>query len=264
MTRAKSASDTSHSTFSGNLIPLPASSGVRAWLGQPIWRELRSIGERRALLSSPLEAGDGLPAGLGRPVLLIPGFLSRTSKIKPLARALAAAGWEVEVARLGRNAGPAYESLEIATAQLADLRKRTGQRVSIVGHSRGGQLGRILAVRHPDLVARVVAVTAPLRIKYPPYVVVKLPAEVLDWVWRLGFFGTLRPSDEKEADRDRFRPLPDEVEVVSVFSRSDGIVDWRFCAAGDCRLVEVDATHLGVMQSISGVRAIAEELARPL
>lgn len=238
-------------------------SGLRAWFGQPFWREARVPIERRRLRRSELWRGQGLPDGRNRPVLIIPGFMSGPRKAAPLARVLRASGWAVEVANVGRNAGPAYDTVDAATRGIERLAELTGQRVAVVGHSRGGQFGRVLGYRHPELIHRVVAVSAPLQTKYPPFFLVKLPAETLDRIWRTGVLGRVYVEREQAVDDDRYRALAPEVELVSIFSRSDGIVDWRYTFDDQARMVEITATHLGIMQSIAGVRAIATELDRP-
>ena len=241
-------------------LPTPQ-TGVRGWLGRPVWGETRAPLELRALRKSPLWQGQGVPPGDGRPALLIPGFMSGTHKAEPLAHVLSKAGYEVQIADVGRNAGPAYRSLDAAADNLADLSARTGQKVSIVGHSRGGQMGRILAVRTPDLVRRVVAIGAPLRTKYPPFLVVKVPAESLDRIWRAGWFGPVHPDREQEVDDDRYLPFPESVDLVSIYSRTDGIVDWRYSFDPQATMVEISASHLGLINSVVGITAIGEQLA---
>jgi triacylglycerol lipase len=237
-------------------------SGLRGWFGRPLWREARVPLERRQLRRSDLWLGHGLPDGQGRPVLIIPGFLSGPNRAAPLAHVLRLAGWDAEVADVGRNAGPAYDSVEAGRRGIERLAERTGRRVAVVGHSRGGQFGRVLACRHPEMVHRIVAVSAPLGTKYPPYFLVKLPAETLDWFWRAGMFGDVFPAREQAVDDDRYRRVPDRVDLVSIYSRMDGIVDWRYAYDAQARMVEVSATHLGIMQSIPGISAIAAELNR--
>ncbi len=234
--------------------------GLAGWLARPFWRETRAPFERRALHRSPLWRGEGVPEGHGRPILIIPGFMAGTHKAQPLRHVLEAAGWHPLVADVGRNAGPAYHAVESAELGLEALVEATGHPVTVIGHSRGGQFSRILAVRHPHLVERVITIGAPLRTKYPPFVVIKVPAETLDRVWRSGAFGVIAPEREQAVDDDRYRPFPESVELVSIYSRDDGIVDWRYCFDPSARMVEISASHLGLINSIAGIAAIAEAL----
>lgn len=245
--------------LSGLHLPRPR-KGVRGLVGRPLVLEARAPFEARALKRSTLWHGDGVPPGKGRGALLIPGFMSGTSKADALAHVLREADWEVEVTQVGRNAGPAYHVADAATETLADLTERTGERVTIVGHSRGGQIGRVLAVREPMQVRKVVAIGAPLRTKYPPFLLVKVPAETLDRVWRWGVLGPVDPDREQGVDDHRYLPFPEDVELVSIFSRNDGIVDWRYSFDEYARMVEIRGSHLGMFNSIEGIQAISDHL----
>jgi hypothetical protein len=55
--------------------------------------------------------------------------------------------------------------------------------------------------------------------------------------------------------------LPDDVAFVSVYSRSDGIVDWRSCLDPCAEHVEVDSSHIGMTVNTSVYRVLAERLA---
>jgi pimeloyl-ACP methyl ester carboxylesterase len=175
---------------------------------------------------------------------------------------LAAAGWRAEVAGVGRNSGPAYAGVDAATDDLERLRAETGQPVTVVGHSRGGQFARILAVRHPGSVAQIVVAGAPLLIKYPSFAAVKVPAEVLDRAWRAGAFGPVFPDREREVDDDRYADFPDSVDFVSIYSRTDGIVDWRLSIEPAAHTMEINSSHRGLINSVAGLGAIGRALAR--
>ena len=60
---------------------------------------------------------------------------------------------------------------------------------------------------------------------------------------------------------DRFGPLPPEVELVSVYTRTDGIVDWRACVVPGARNIEVDGSHLGMGLRPATTRVVMEQLA---
>jgi hypothetical protein len=48
-------------------------------------------------------------------------------------------------------------------------------------------------------------------------------------------------------DRDLAAPLPDGVRILSVYSRRDGVVDWRTCIDPAGRRLEVATTHCGMV-----------------
>ena len=60
---------------------------------------------------------------------------------------------------------------------------------------------------------------------------------------------------------DLARPLPDALPLVSVYSKSDGVVDWRSCLDPDAtELVEIRASHCGMAVSRGAWRAVAAAL----
>jgi hypothetical protein len=56
-------------------------------------------------------------------------------------------------------------------------------------------------------------------------------------------------------------PFPDEVGFVSIYSRSDGIVDWRACLDPSARTVEVDSSHCGMSVHPDVYRVVGRALA---
>lgn len=242
-------------------VPKPL-KGVPGWFGRPIWGEARSVRELRMLRQSSWWQGYGVPEGRGRPVLLIAGFLAGPRTIDALDHVLSVAGWQVQQADVGRNAGPAYHGIEHCERDLMALFEDYGQKVRLIGHSRGGQYARVLAVRFPEMIRQIITLGSPLRVKYPKYAVVKVPAEALDRLWRTGLFGALDIQAEQLVDDDRFVSVPDDIDFVSVYSKTDGIVDWRTSLDPQARLIEVNASHAGLPNSIAGVTAVASALAR--
>lgn len=242
--------------------PSKPQTGLVGWFGRPVMLEARSPFEQRALLRSPLWEGEGIPAGDSRPMLIIPGFLAAARSPRSLLHVMDKAGWNVEAAGVGRNSGPAYVGVDAAEADLQRMYEEAGQRLTIIGHSRGGQFARILAVRYPDLIRQVIAVGTPLLVKYPGFAAVKVPAEVLDRTWRAGAFGQVFPDQEDEVDRDRYADFPEHIDFVSIYSRSDGIVDWRTSIEPAATTMEVISSHRGLINGVAGITAIASALAR--
>jgi hypothetical protein len=55
-------------------------------------------------------------------------------------------------------------------------------------------------------------------------------------------------------------PFPRQVGFVSVYSRSDGIVDWRCCLDPAARSVEISSSHCGMSAHPQAYRHVAEAL----
>ena len=60
---------------------------------------------------------------------------------------------------------------------------------------------------------------------------------------------------------DLSRRVPPGVGYVSIYSRSDGIVQWRACLDEGARLVEIDSSHCGMSVHPDAYRVIAGALA---
>ncbi len=56
-------------------------------------------------------------------------------------------------------------------------------------------------------------------------------------------------------------PLAADIGFTSVYSRSDGIVDWRSCLDPAAEHVEVSASHIGMAVNPQVFRAVAGALA---
>jgi len=54
--------------------------------------------------------------------------------------------------------------------------------------------------------------------------------------------------------------LPPRVRVVSIYSRSDGIVSWEACLDPGAEHVEVDSSHTGMSVNVSVYRVLARVL----
>jgi pimeloyl-ACP methyl ester carboxylesterase len=241
-------------------LPRPP-GGLWGLVSRPSWRELRLRQEGRDLEAHPIWSGEGVPPGRGRRVVLIPGFLAGPRSLYMLEPWLQRCGWDTRRAPVGRNHQPAEHVLEVLEDWLLETVAMEGGPVPVIGHSRGGQEGRVLAVRHPDAVRLLVTLGAPLRVLYPPHVAVRAPAAVLQVT---GWARRVRPdrSGHHRYEADRVGPFPSSVPFVSVYSHTDGFLDWRVSLDAAAEHVEIDCTHLGLAASVPAFAAIAQALAR--
>src|SRR5262249_10605126 len=141
--------------------PPPRSCGRVAAL-PPVWLESRAPFENMRLRNTPAYAGDGLPRGGGQPVLLIPGFMAADRSLATLRDWLLRMGYHAEIPGLTFNVRYSEAVLNTIHLHLVDLYGWLGQKVTLVGHSRGGLLAKVAAHRPPEMVERVVALGAPL------------------------------------------------------------------------------------------------------
>lgn len=217
----------------------------------PLWRESLAGVEAAALFRSSVWRGGGVPDGQGRPVLLIPGFMAGDGSMSTMTRWLRENGYRTHRAGIRANVGCSEEYLTRLELRLSELAELTGQRVAIIGQSRGGVFARVLGARRPDLVGGIVTLGAPTvrQLSAHPFVL----AQVLV-VGALGTGkvpGMFRVSCLRGACCERFRadlagPFPAAVGYTALYSKTDGVVDWHACLDPAANQVEVRASHLGM------------------
>lgn len=232
----------------------------------PIWREGRTALELADLLRDPVFRDVAPSAGQGRPVLLVPGFLAGDGSLGLMTGWLRRAGHRAHRTGIRLNVNCSARSLEVIERRAELLADRYGQRVAVIGQSRGGTLGRALAVARPDLVDVLIALGGPQLDPMAIHPLVKLQVTMIGLLGTVGAPGLFRESclrgDCCREYRASFeRPFPDDVRYVSIYSRSDGIVDWRACLDPAAEHVEVEASHVGMAMNAGVYRAVADALA---
>ena len=217
----------------------------------PLWRESRFGLELAELRRSPVFRGHGVPDGAGRAVMLIPGFLAGDGSLATMTHWLRQNGYHTRRAGIRANVGCSEEACARLEARLEGFAEHTGQRVSIIGQSRGGVFARALAVRRPDLVEGIVTLGSPTvsQLRIHPLVLAQVGlVSALGSARVPGLFTWRCLRGECCADfRDQLAAeFPPEVGYVALYSRTDGIVDWRACLDPAAEQVEVRASHMGM------------------
>jgi triacylglycerol lipase len=234
----------------------------------PIWGEARFALEHAALRRHPVFRGDGVTSGDGAPVLLVPGFLAGDVSLGVMARWLTRLGYRPCRAGIRLNVDCTSRALDRLEEQLERFADRHGRQVTIVGQSRGGSMARILAVRRPDLVAGIVCLGSPVIDPLAVHPFVRVHVEAVALLGTLGIRGLFSHSCRfgsccRQARSDATAPWPESVGFTSVYSRSDGIVDWRSCLDPHARHVEVHSSHCGMAVNPAVFEVVAEALVAP-
>jgi triacylglycerol lipase len=242
----------------------PAAADLPAgWWGNHLG-ELRWQAEALRLLADPVFRGRGVPAGDGRAVVLLPGFLAGDYTLAVMAGWLRRIGYRPSSTGILFNVDCSARALERVEEAVTRAHGATGRRVAVLGHSRGGHLARAVAASRPDAVSHAISLGAALRdqldISVPTRAAVSLVQRVHE-----------RRSPER---RECFTtscscafgaaftaPLPADVRLTSIYSRGDGVVWWRSCVAPEATNVEITGSHVGLAFNRKAYRAIATALA---
>lgn len=234
----------------------------------PLWREARLGLEAAALLRDPVLRGAGLCDGRGRPVLLIPGFLAGDGSLGLMAGWLRRAGYRATRAGMRANVGCSGAAVERLEQRLERVVREQGTRAVVIGQSRGGGLAKVLARRRPDLVGGIVTLGSPQVDPLAVHPLVHLQVVAVGALGTLGAPGLFRRSClEGDCCADFWEqlagPLPAGVGFVSIYSKSDGVVDWRACL-DPCadEHAEIASSHIGMAFSPAAWRAVASALER--
>jgi triacylglycerol lipase len=231
----------------------------------PLWREGRAGVELAALMRSSVWRGEGVPPGEGRPVLLIPGFLAGDGSLATMTRWLRANGYRPQRAGIRANVDCSNEACERLEARLEALAAETGERVAIIGQSRGGAFARALAVRRSELISGIVTLGAPTVSQLDIHPVVLAHVALVGALGTGRIPGMFRLSCLRGECCAEFRDglrAPVDVPYTALYSRTDGIVNWRSCLDPHAELVEVRASHLGMGLNAEVYAELAHALGR--
>src|SRR6202046_4374514 len=199
--------------------------------------EVRGIFEfNTSVLLSPLLMR--APRGDGHPVLTLPGFLASDLSMAPMRRYLKELGYDTYTWQMGRNAGGVTRMRAALRDRLAQIHAATGSKVSLVGWSLGGIYARDLALQAPDMVRYVVTLGSPfagdVRATNATRLYEAMSGEAV--------------QQDSELRKAIAGDLP--VPTTSIYSRTDGIVNWRTCLlrpSDTAETIEVTlASHVGL------------------
>ena len=232
----------------------------------PIWRESRLALEAAALLRSRVFKGMDVEDAGGQPVMLIPGFLAGDDSLGLMTTWLRRTGHWTKRAGIRSNVDCSSAVVERLAERLDCLADTTGQRVAVIGQSRGGNIAKVLAVRHPELVSGIVTLGSPQLDPFDVHPLVRVQVYAVGALGTLGVHGLFKRSCRSGKCCETFReelagPFPKGVGYLSVYSKSDGIVRWRSCLDPDAEHLEIDASHVGMAVAPRAYRAIATALA---
>jgi pimeloyl-ACP methyl ester carboxylesterase len=215
--------------------------------------EARSLFElNSSLLLTPLLLQ--APKGDGHPVLALPGFLASDLSMAPMRRYLKELGYDAYAWNMGRNLGGLSSLRSALRDLLKQIHETTERKVSIVGWSLGGVYARDLALQMPDMVRSVITLGSPfandVRATNATRLYEALSGEGV--------------NDNPEIREAIAGDLP--VPATSIYSRTDGIVNYQTCLlrpSDTAENIEVYlASHVGLGVNPAALWAVADRLAQ--
>jgi pimeloyl-ACP methyl ester carboxylesterase len=230
----------------------PASGRLRPPGLALLLAEARGIFEfNTSLLLSPLLMR--APIGDGHPVLTLPGFLASDLSMAPMRRYLKELGYDTHAWRMGRNTGGVARMQGALLDRLKEIHADVGRKISVVGWSLGGIYARQLALQAPHIVRCVVTLGSPfandVRATNATRLYEALSGETIE--------------EHSELQQAIAGDLP--VPTTSMYSKSDGIVNWRTCVlrpSDTAENIEVRfASHVGLGVNAAALWALADRLA---
>lgn len=228
----------------------------------PLWREAKLIPEWLQLRTSPVFSGQTIPPGNGSAVVTIPGFMCSDLYTACLTNWLARIGYRAYPSGLVRNNNCVEKLLQQLMMTIETAAAETDGKVHLIGHSLGGVMARIAALQRPESVASVVTLASPFRgIRAHSYVL---------WLGR-----RVRKRVQSEDAPQCFtgfcncpsvtalqKELPASVPTCAIYTKTDGIVDWRACIQDDPLYnAEVSGTHIGLVFNQQVYRLLGQWLA---
>ena len=220
------------------------------------------------LHATPVYYGLGVPHGDGSGVVIIPGFLGTDLYLMELHGWLGRIGYRPYFSGIGINAEcpnlliqrRLNETIERALAE-------TGRKIHLIGHSLGGLIARSVAGQRPDDVASVITLAAPFRGTVAHRAVLNVVDAVRLQILHENGEGVLPECYTGRCTCNFLdslkRDVPDSVAETAIYTRQDGIVDWRYCVTRNAEVdFEVPGTHIGMAFNPAAYSIVAQRLAQ--
>ena len=233
----------------------------------PIWQEWLAGVEMVFLQVSPVYWGYGIPHGDGSAVVLVPGFLGTDLYLSQFAIWLRRIGYQTYYSGIRLNADCPNLLLRRNLNDAIEQANESSQgKIHLIGHSLGGALARAAAAQMPERVASVITLGAPIRGVAGQASVMSAADMVRKQILKRHGRAVL-PNCYTSRCTCAFLEslkgdLPKSVRQTAIYTKSDGILDWRVCRTGnpsvDC---EVSSTHIGMVFSPLVYSLVAHRLA---
>ncbi len=232
-----------------------------------IWKEALFAADILLLHSSPIYYGLGVTHGNGSAVVLVPGFLGTDRYLGQLHSWLGRIGYRPFFSRIGLNAEcPNLLIQRRLNESIDNAITESGAKIHLIGHSLGGIIARAVARQRPNDIASVITLASPFRGTVVHRTVLRAAEAVRLRILEEHGPGVLPTCYTGHCTCEFLsslrRSLPASILETAIYTRNDGIADWRYCVTGDDRNdFEVSGTHIGLAFNAAAYGIIAERLA---
>jgi pimeloyl-ACP methyl ester carboxylesterase len=183
-----------------------------------------------------------LPRGDLHPVLLLPGFMASDDSTLMLRRYLLKMGYDPLPWSLGRNTGNQVLFEQKLTEKFSQLAETYQGKISIIGQSLGGVYARDLAHRFPDKIRQVITLGSPFRA-----MAAGATSPIVTELFKRQSGMSIEEMRDKLADISAHKTPG--VPTTAIYSKGDGVVNWRVCLEGDSHQtesIEIRGSHCGM------------------
>ncbi len=231
------------------------------------WTEALFAAELLLLHATPTYYGFGVPHGDGSGVVIIPGFMGIDLYLMEMHAWLKRIGYQPYFSGIGVNAECPNLLIERRLSLTIErARRETGRRIHVIGHSLGGIIARAVAAQRPKDIASVITLAAPFRGVIAHRSVMHVVHAVREKILRDNGTNVLPTCYTDRCTCDFIdsvkRDLSPNMLATAIYTRSDGVVDWRCCRTNDPEVdFEVPGTHVGLAFNPTVYSIVAERLA---
>ena len=232
------------------------------------WTEALFAAEILLLHATPVYYGFGVPRGDDSAVVIIPGFLGTDLYLMELHGWLERIGYRPYFSGIGINAECPNLLVQRKLNQTIERAlMETERRIHLIGHSLGGVIARSVAGQRPDDVASVITLASPFRSISTSRTVLQATEAIRQRIQREHGRGVLPDCYTGRCTCDFVdslkREVPDSMLETAIYTRDDGIVNWRYCMTRKPEVdFEVPGTHIGMAFNPLAYSIVAERLAK--
>jgi pimeloyl-ACP methyl ester carboxylesterase len=216
--------------------------------------ESRSLFEAATLIPTAVPLLSRAPKGDGHHVVVIPPFGAGDAFTTVLRAFLRRLGYQAHKWDRAEVLG-LHRLVTVALARLAELRRESGSKLTIIGHSLGGIYAREVARAAPDDIRDVISVGSPFAGDLKS-----------NYVWPMYEAATGTRIDSIPTRFLEQMNEPPGVPATAIFSKSDGVAHWSSCIEQETPTsenIEVIGSHIGLLHNPAVFYIIANRLAQP-